>query len=190
MEPGRVVSNEWEAPSVSHNHCSSCSRLGCTVSMWAVLQRQAPLTFLLFFHQQQYTSSFKREKKAWFLWSCHHSIWKNSSCLSKYNVHFEGKVLNMKGFIVSTTIWIIIEVEYEVIRNYNHILDRQSSHKLEISVPLGLHFFPLSFFYTWHVKEFWQLKNISRVLITLPVISLPMWSCVVTHWLSEGLFKR
>ena len=40
----------------------------------------------------------------------------------------------------------VIEGEDEVIRNYNHILDRQSMEKLEIFAPLGFHFLALSFF--------------------------------------------
>lgn len=40
----------------------------------------------------------------------------------------------------------VTEGQGEVIRNYNHILDRQSMKKLEISVPLGFRFLTLSFF--------------------------------------------
>lgn len=60
-------------------------------------------------------------------------------------MYSEEKVLDLKGFSFHYKMNVIVG-EDEVIRNYNHRLDRQSMEKFEISVPLGFSFLALSFF--------------------------------------------
>ena len=54
-------------------------------------------------------------------------------------------MLDLRGFSFHYNMN-VTDGEAEVIRNYNHRLDRQSMEKLEISVPLGFCFLALSFF--------------------------------------------
>lgn len=117
---------------------------------WAIFQRQVPLTFLflssamtLWVSQKEKTTTTKKHLIFKILLQFH--LEKQPCYLAKYNFDSEEKVLDLKGFSFYSNMN-VIEGEAEVIGNYNRRLDRQSTEKLEISVPLGFCFLALSFF--------------------------------------------
>lgn len=147
MELRRITCNEWKAQSCFPQ--SLLLMLACRLcreSIWAAFQGQAPVTFQFFPSAAIHWFTPKEKKKEpEFYDPVTIPSGKSSSAVCPNKTHILKRKCRSGRFHCFHCNMRITEVEDEVIRNSNHRLDRQRMDQLEVSVPLGLHFFALSF---------------------------------------------